>query len=152
MPESVYLHPPAYLDSFRDLPFLQRTMYSTVDWCAATTALTITPPDDKKFLITRIGIAAYNPAADFGATLTAKKYSDETPYTFIEADGYAPLINTCDDIKDFKIGANDMIVVKWRFRNGILLDSARKEYAEFTTSALITGTDQFYVGVSIIEF
>lgn len=131
--------------------YLLRYNYSTVDWTAANTTLTLTPASGKRLLISRIGFVAYNPASDFSQTIKIEFYNGSSWTTLHEAVGFAPLILVADRIDSFKIGSFDMISIHWHFSNAIMLNSSSSERLRFTCSANLTGSDKFYAGATGIE-
>ena len=103
-------------------------------------------------LITRIGFAAYNPAADFTQTVKVEFYDGSNWITLISAVGYAPLMISSSRIDSFKIGANDMIHISSLYRNGISLYKGSGKKFRFTVSGTITGVDNFYAGCNVIKY
>lgn len=130
--------------------YIVRYNYATVDWVSATTTLTIEPPTGKKILITRIGFVAYNPATDFTQTLKIELYKDSAWVELHEATGFAPLIIAANRIESFKIGNYDMVSIHWHFKNAIRLIPG--EIIRFTCSDVITGSDKFYAGATVVEY
>lgn len=140
-----------HLNSQVNINFLKYT-YTTVDWCVAATVLEVAPAADKKMLVTQIGYVTYNPATDFPQTVTVSIYDGDNWTDLISATGYAPLILGADGIDEFKIGANDIVHIRRKHRNSLLLRGVKGEKLRFSTSAKITGTDKFYAGCTVIEF
>ena len=149
---STTIHSQSFLNSQVDKSYLLKYTHTTVDWCAAATALEVEPNSDKNLLVSRTCFVTYNPASDFTQTIKVEYYNGTTWTTLVEAIGYAPLILGSSRIDSFKIGSNDIILISVLHRNSMVLHSATNEKFRFSTSALINGTDKFYAGCSVIEY
>lgn len=151
MPD-ISIHSQSYLNSQVEKTYLLKYTHTTVDWCSATTTLEVEPNGGKNLLVSRTGFVTYNPAADFTQTVKVEYYNGSTWTTLVEAVGFAALIIGSSRIDTFKIGSYDMIHISTLHRNSLQLHSSTSEKLRFTTSALITGTDKFYAGCSVIEY